>query len=64
MALTKQEYVLELARLSGVPVPETLAAEVGDRLDSLLRELERLNTLDLTGIEPSPIFPELDADDQ
>ena len=62
MSLTKQERVLELARLSGVPVPADLADEVGNRLDSVLREMEKLAALDLDGIEPVVVFPEENDD--
>lgn len=62
MPLTKEERVLELARLSGVPVPSDLVGEVGNRLDSVLREMEKLSALDLDGIEPVVVFPEENDD--
>lgn len=55
---SKIERVVELARLSGIRVAEDEAGEVADRLDSLLRELDKLAALDLTGVEPICVFPE------
>ena len=58
MALSKEERSRELARLVGIPLMETEVAEVADRLESLMAELDRLMQLDLSDIQPSPIFPE------
>lgn len=58
----KEERVQALAAMSGVPVPADLAAEVGDRLASVLSEMEKLTALDLDGIEPVVVFPEENAD--
>ena len=58
MALSKEERSRELARLVGIPLMETEVAEVADRFESLMAELDRLTQLDLSDIQPSPIFPE------
>ena len=58
MALSKEDRVRELARLVDIPIMEAEIAEVADRFDSLLQELERLTQLDLTDIQPVTIFPE------
>jgi len=52
------ERVKELARLVGIAISEDEVQDVGSRLDSLLREIEKLDTLDLAGIQPATIFPE------
>jgi Asp-tRNA(Asn)/Glu-tRNA(Gln) amidotransferase C subunit len=62
MATSKEERVSELARLSGISVAVEEAAEVGDRLDSLLREMEKLGALDLTDVQPVSVFPEENSD--
>jgi Asp-tRNA(Asn)/Glu-tRNA(Gln) amidotransferase C subunit len=58
MALSKEDRVRELARLVDIPIMEAEIAEVADRFDSLLQELERLTSLDLADIQPVTIFPE------
>jgi hypothetical protein len=58
MALSKEERSRELARLVEIPLMETEVAEVADRFESLMAELDRLTQLDLSDIQPSPIFPE------
>jgi len=58
MALSKEERVRELARLVGIAIVPEEEAEVADRFESLMQELERLTDLDLAGIEPITIFPE------
>lgn len=58
MALSKEDRVRELGRLVNIPIMEAEIAEVADRFDSLLQELERLTSLDLADIEPVTIFPE------
>jgi len=58
MALAKHELVMELARLAGLWIAEEEAGEVADRLFGLLEELEKLNALDLTSIEPVVVFPD------
>jgi hypothetical protein len=37
---------------------ETEIAEVADRFESLMAELQRLTELDLTDIQPVTVFPE------
>jgi Asp-tRNA(Asn)/Glu-tRNA(Gln) amidotransferase C subunit len=58
VALSKEDRVRELARLVDIPIMEAEIAEVADRFDSLLQELERLTSLDLADIQPVTIFPE------
>ena len=61
MALSKEERCRELARLVGIPLMEAEVAEVAERFESLLRELERLTQLDLASIQPVLVFPEEEA---
>jgi Asp-tRNA(Asn)/Glu-tRNA(Gln) amidotransferase C subunit len=58
VALSKEDRVRELARLVDIPIMESEIAEVADRFDGLLQELERLTSLDLADIQPVTIFPE------
>jgi Asp-tRNA(Asn)/Glu-tRNA(Gln) amidotransferase C subunit len=64
MALSKEDRVRELAQLVGIPMMESEIAEVADRFDSLIQELARLTALDLTDIQPVPIFPEEESHGQ
>ena len=64
MALSKQERVRELARLVGITIVPQEETEVADRFDSLMRELEQLQELALSDIQPLTIFPEEDEDEQ
>jgi hypothetical protein len=61
MALSKTERCRELARLVGIPLMEGEVAEVAERFESLMRELERLMQLDLAYIQPVLVFPEEEA---
>lgn len=61
MALSKVERCRELARLVGVPLIEGEVAEVAERFESLLQELERLTQLDLAHVQPVLVFPEEEA---
>ncbi len=56
--LSGEDMVRELARLSGIPVPEEEVAEVANRFGSLMQELDRISDLDLAGIHPVSIFPD------
>jgi hypothetical protein len=58
MALSKEDRVQELARLVGIPIMVSEVAEVADRFDSLIQELDQLTQLDLSDIQPVTIFPE------
>lgn len=58
MAWSKVERVRELAQLVGITITEDELGEVADRLDCLLRALENLAVLDLSGIQPVTVFPE------
>ena len=64
MALSKVERVQELARLVGIPIAAEEINEVADRFDSLMRELESLSQLDLSALQPVPIFAEEVVDGQ
>ena len=56
--LTDEARVRELARLSGIPIPEDEVAEVANRFGSLMLELGRISDLDLADIQPVSIFPD------
>ena len=58
--LSDENRVRELARLSGIPIPESEVAEVASRFNSLMQELDRLSDLDLSDIHPVSIFPDAD----
>ena len=58
MAHSNEGQVRELARLVGITVAEEEVAEVANRFDSLMLELERLKEVDLSDIQPVTIFPE------
>ena len=58
MALSKEERCRELAQLVGIPLMEAEVAEVAERFESLMRELECLTQLDLAHIQPVFVFPE------
>jgi len=61
MALSKEERCRELARLVGIPLMEAEEAEVAERFESLIQELERLTRLDLAHVQPVLVFPEEEA---
>ena len=52
------EYVQELANLSGISITDDEISEVANRFSSLISELEKLKELDLSDIKPVVIFPE------
>ena len=56
--LSDEERVKELARLSGISIPEDEVAEVANRFGSLMLELDRLSDLDLSDIHPVNVFPD------
>ena len=58
MAWSKEERVRELARLVGITIAPDEETEVANRFESLMGELNRLQDLNLDGIEPISIFPE------
>jgi Asp-tRNA(Asn)/Glu-tRNA(Gln) amidotransferase C subunit len=64
VAWSKEERVMELARLSGIGIAAEEAGEVADRLDSLLREMEKLGAVDLADVQPVAVFPEETGDDE
>ena len=57
-ALSDENRVRELARLSGIPIPEEEVAEVANRFGSLMMELDKISELDLSDIQPVSIFPD------
>ena len=54
----REDQVRQLARLVGIPIAEEELAEVANRFQSLMQELDRLKELDLSGIQPVTVFPE------
>ena len=56
--LSDEERVLELARLSGISIPDDELAEVANRFGSLMLELDKISDLDLSDIQPVSIFPD------
>ena len=56
--LSDEERVLELARLSGITIPEDEVAEVANRFGSLMMELNKISDLDLSDIQPVSVFPD------
>ena len=56
--LSGEDRVRELARLSGILIPENEVAEVASRFSSLMLELDKINALDLSDIQPVSIFPD------
>ena len=52
------EYVRELANLSGIAITDDEISEVANRFSSLISELDKLKELDLSDIQPTVIFPE------
>ena len=56
--LSDSERVEELARLCGLHIDPEETAEVANRFNSLMLELDRLKDLDLSDIQPIVIFPE------
>ena len=61
MELSRVERCRELARLVGIPIAAAEIAEVAERFESLMREFERLQDLDLDAIQPVTIFPDEEA---
>lgn len=55
------EQVRKMANLVGIPIDDSDLPEVANRFASLMHELDRLRDLDLEGIEPVAIFPDVDA---
>ena len=56
------EQVRKMADLVGVPVDDQDLPEVANRFASLMQELDRLRDMDLEGLEPVSIFPDVDSD--
>ena len=56
--LSDEDRVRELARLSGISIPEDEVAEVANRFDSLMLELDKIRNLDLSDIQAVSIFPD------
>ena len=53
-----EDRVRELARLSGISIPDDEIAEVASRFGSLMLELDKISDLDLSDIQPVSIFPD------
>ena len=56
--LSDEDRVRELARLSGISIPEEEVSEVANRFGSLMLELDRLGEIDLADIQPVDVFPD------
>lgn len=52
------EDLRTLARGLGLEIPEENLAEVTYRFTALMDQLNRLHQVDLTVVDPRPIFPE------
>ncbi len=52
-----QEDVQRLAHGLGLTIPESDLEDVTARFTALMEELNKLRDLDLSGVDPSPIFP-------
>jgi Asp-tRNA(Asn)/Glu-tRNA(Gln) amidotransferase C subunit len=63
MTWSKLERVENLSALVGIRITEAEAAEVAERLDSLVRELGKLEALDLSAVEPVCVFADEDGHD-
>lgn len=63
MTWSKLERVQNLAALVGISIADVEATEVAERLESLVRELEKLEALDLSAIEPVCVFADEDDRD-
>ncbi len=58
--LTPQE-IQTLARGAGLSIPPGDLAEVTHRYTALLEQLHKLDALDLSGVEPTAVFPNPEA---
>ena len=56
--LSDEDNILELARLSGISIPDDEVSEVANRFGSLMLELDKITDLDLSDIQPVSIFPD------
>ena len=56
--LSDEDRVRELARLSGISIPEDEVAEVANRFGSLMLELDKIRDLELSDIQAVSIFPD------
>jgi hypothetical protein len=63
MSWTKAERAAELAALVGITIDASELDEVAERLESLVRELESLGSLDLSAVQPVTVFPDVGDDD-
>ena len=55
------DQVRGLARLVGISIAEEELPEVASRFLSLMTELEGLTQLDLSDVQPVPVFPDEDG---
>ena len=56
--LSDEDRVRELARLSGISIPDDEVAEVANRFGSLMLELDKISGLNLSDIQPVSSFPD------
>ena len=52
-----QEDVQRLAHGLGLTIPEQDLEDVTARFTALMSELNKLGDIDLSGVDPSPVFP-------
>ncbi len=55
------EQVRMLAELVGISIDDAELPEVANRFASLMQELDRLREMDLEGVEPVTIFPDVEG---
>ena len=58
MQLSDVDRVRELARLSGISIPDDEVEEVANRFGSLMLELDKISDLDLSDLIPVSVFPD------
>ena len=58
-----QDQVRGLARLVGISISDQDLPEVASRFLSLMTELESLNQLDLSDVQPVSVFPDEEGPD-
>ena len=61
MTVSTNDKVRGLARLVGISITEQDLPEVASRFVSLMTELDSLTQLDLSDVQPVPVFPDEDG---
>jgi hypothetical protein len=61
MNVSPEERVRELAEILGIPIANEDIYEVANRLDSLIKEMERLQDIKLSDAPPLIVFPDPEA---